>query len=92
MQFFSQQMAGSPINEGDIEIQLVESDGDDTNTIGVNGTEANDRLEHFYTALNWVKQELVSLSVMIVVVWYDVKVNELQQPTLLVYMYYCQQY
>ena len=85
-------MAGSPINEGDIEIQLVESDGDDANTIGVNGTEANDRLEHFYTALNWVKQELVSLSVMIVVVWYDVKVNELQQPTLLVYMYYCQQY
>ena len=60
MQLFSQKMAGSPINEGDIEIQLVESDGDDANNIGVNGTEGNDRLEHFYTALNWVKQELVS--------------------------------
>lgn len=55
-------MAGSPINEGDIEIQLVESDGDDVNHVGTNGTEANDRLEHFYTALNWVKQELVSIT------------------------------
>ena len=54
-------MAGSPVNEGDIEIQLVESDGDDTNNAGTNGTEENDRLEHFYTALNWVKQELVSV-------------------------------
>lgn len=62
MQLSSQQMAGSPINEGDIEIQLVESDGDDVNNVGTNGVEVNDRLEHFYTALNWVKQELVSIS------------------------------
>lgn len=56
-------MASSPVNEGDIEIHLVESDGDDSNNAGTNGMEENDtdRLEHFYTALNWVKQELVSL-------------------------------
>ena len=54
-------MANSPVNEGDIEIQLVESDGDDANNAATNGTEENDRLEHFYTALNWVKQELVSV-------------------------------
>ena len=61
MQLFVQQMANSPINEGDIEIQLVENDGDDANNSGTNGAEENDRLEHFYTALNWVKQELVSV-------------------------------
>ena len=60
MRLFVQQMTSSPINEGDIEIHLVESDGEDAmNTAGMNGTEENDRLEHFYTALNWVKQELV---------------------------------
>lgn len=52
-------MADPPINEGDIEIQLVENDGDDPSA-GMNGTQESDRLEHFYTALNWVKQELVS--------------------------------
>lgn len=61
MQLFTQQMANSPINEGDIEIQLVENDADDANHSGTNGVEENDRLEHFYTALNWVKQELVSV-------------------------------
>ena len=65
MQLFVQQMANSPINEGDIEIQLVENDADDANNSG-NGPEENDRLEHFYTALNWVKQELVSVFVCVV--------------------------
>ena len=54
-------MEASPINEGDIEIQLVESDGEDVINAGTNGKGESDRLEHFYTALNWVKQELVSV-------------------------------
>ena len=54
-------MEALPVNEGDIEIQLVESDGEDVSNAGTNGREESDRLEHFYTALNWVKQELVSV-------------------------------
>lgn len=54
-------MSGLPINEGDIEIQLVDNDGEDVVNADTNGTEEGDRLEHFYTALNWVKQELVSV-------------------------------
>jgi len=48
----------SPINEGDIEIQLVDGDADEAVSAE---KQEGDRLEHFYTALNWVKQELVSL-------------------------------
>ena len=50
----------SPINEGDIEIQLVDGDADEASSAE---KQEGDRLEHFYTALNWVKQELVSLFV-----------------------------